>query len=234
MQMMLKLLPIAVLAFCLFSPMLKAASVKHLSLQDLCDLATVIVQAKVESSEAKWNDDQSAIWTHYALDVSETLKGEFDGDPVAHGKGGVVGTMGQAVSGEPTLAIDGEYLLFLWHDELNDRYRMLGKPQGVFAITRSEGEEAQAANSFSGVRVLKVGGEVVSERAGKISMTLPALIADVRAKTGADVASEIDEGDGEADTGDASDADSQTPGEGSNAPTSPPSATPNKAESDDE
>lgn len=154
---------------------------KHLTLGELADQATIVVQAKVTGAESAWDAARAGIWTHYSLDVSTTFKGSYgNDDPVAHGRGGQVGNQVQSVSGEPTLSTGSEYLLFLQKNDAG-MYRMLGKSQGIFTIARPEGGAATASNSFTGIQVVGSDGKQVAEKVGRISEELDTLRSKLEA-----------------------------------------------------
>ena len=75
----------------LFAPALSATVALKLDLETLTDKAEVIVRAKIDTVDARWNAANTAIWTHHACTVSSTLKGDAKANVTFLTRGGVVG-----------------------------------------------------------------------------------------------------------------------------------------------
>jgi len=162
-----------------------ATAVMHFTLDDLVSKAVIIAHVKVASSSAAWDAENKRIFTTYKLEVTETLKGKFEGDPTCQARGGTVGRKGQAVSGEAYLDTSAEYVLFIEKDD-EGRNRILGLGQGMFKVTREEGQPVKAANTFRGVTLVNREGAAVDvEKVGPISDTLDGLKVSIKARLGA-------------------------------------------------
>jgi hypothetical protein len=131
---------------------LGATSAIKLDFGTLTDKSARIVIAKAGKSEARWDAGRTAIWTHFDVTVSETLKGDAVKDMQVSIRGGVVGNIGQNVSGGGNLEKDKEYLLFLWKDDAG-LWRLQGMIQGAFAIETRDGVP-YAKNSLTGLTIL--------------------------------------------------------------------------------
>lgn len=131
---------------------LHATTALKLDLATLTDKSSVVVVGKVDSKEAKWDAGKTAIWTHHTLTVSETLKGTHEKTRDVVIRGGVVGDIGQHVSGAGTLDVGSQYVLFLWKDD-DGRLQLQGMVQGAFAVTEVEGTK-RAKNSTAGQTVV--------------------------------------------------------------------------------
>lgn len=162
------------------------AIARHFPIEDLIETAHRVVHGKVTSMQSSYNADRSQIWTAWGLDVSELLKGEVepkgaDGARVylAHTRGGTVGNVTVKSSGEPTLSIGGEYLLFLWKDA-QGYWNVVGQTQGVLTVLRPEGAAARARNNYRGAKVVEVDGVKLVEKVGAIDGELAALTKQVK------------------------------------------------------
>lgn len=131
---------------------LPATSAVQLDVATLTEKSSLIVVGKVDSKECKWDAGKTGIWTHYDLTVSETLKGTHEKSREVVIRGGVVGDVGQHVSGAGSLEVGSEYVLFLWKDD-DGRLRLQGMRQGAFKISEREGVK-HAGNSLSGLRIV--------------------------------------------------------------------------------
>ena len=131
---------------------LHATSALQLDVATLTDKSSLIIVGKVDSKECKWDAAKAGIWTHYAITVSETLKGTHEKSRDVVIRGGVVGDIGQHVSGAGSLDTGAEYVLFLWEDD-DKRLRLQGMRQGAFKVSEREGVK-YAGNSLSGLRIV--------------------------------------------------------------------------------
>lgn len=117
----------AVIVLC-FAP-LHSATLERLSLSDMAAKSTVIQRAKVLDSYASYSG--SAIYTHYKLQVSESLKGISVADVAV--PGGVAGGTRQIVPGAPSFQTGDEYVFFLWTGK-NGLSQVVGLTQGLFRV----------------------------------------------------------------------------------------------------
>ena len=136
----------------LFAPALSATVALKLDLETLTDKADVIVRAKIDSVEARWNAANTAIWTHHGVSVSATLKGEHQVARTFLTRGGVVGNKGQHVAGSGSFSKGEEYVLFLWRDE-DKNLQLVGMVQGALLIKDVEGV-TRAVGSFAGLTLV--------------------------------------------------------------------------------
>jgi len=165
-----------------------SAIARHFPLNDLTETAHRIVHATVISESPAYNSTRTQIWTTWGLRVTETLKDAatvgFDmaaGTVAAHTRGGTVGEISQVTSGEPRLAVGGEYVLFLWKDDAG-YWNVVGQTQGALMVVRPEGEVARARNTYRGHRFVFIDGQKVAEKVGPIDHTLSDLVTMVKAQ----------------------------------------------------
>jgi hypothetical protein len=131
---------------------LSATSALQLDLETLTEKSELIIVGTVNSRECRWDAAKAGIWTHHDVTVSETLKGTHEAKRDVVIRGGVVGEIGQHVSGAGNLEDGAKYVFFLWKDD-DGRYRLQGMIQGAFKVSEVEGVE-HAKNSLSGLTLV--------------------------------------------------------------------------------
>jgi hypothetical protein len=146
----------------LFAPALSATVALKLDLETLTDKADLIVRAKIDSVESRWNAANTGIFTHHACTVSQTLKGEAVAALTFVTRGGVVGNKGQHVAGSGTFSKGEEYVLFLWRDD-EKQLQLVGMVQGALRIKQVDGIE-RAAGSFAGLTLVNKELKPLEER----------------------------------------------------------------------
>src|SRR5690606_37478934 len=80
-----------------------ATSAIKLDIATLTEKSEVVIIGTVNSRESRWDADKTGIWTHHDVTVSETLKGEHLATRDVVIRGGMVGEIGQHVSGAGNL-----------------------------------------------------------------------------------------------------------------------------------
>lgn len=136
----------------LSAPALGATVAARLDLDTLTDNAVLVVRGKIESKEARWDAAQTGIWTHHALKVSQTIKGDAQATLEFVTRGGVVGNRGQHVAGNGNFETGEEYVLFLWRDD-DKRLQLVGMVQGALKVSE-ENAVTRARNSFAGLSLV--------------------------------------------------------------------------------
>jgi hypothetical protein len=131
---------------------LGATVAAKLDLDALTDGATIIVRGKIDSVQARWNADNTGIFTHHTVSVSTTLKGEHKATIEFVTAGGIVGRKGQAVAGSGNFAKGEEHVFFLWRDS-EKRLQLVGMVQGALKIVEENGV-TRARNSFAGLTLV--------------------------------------------------------------------------------
>jgi hypothetical protein len=154
-----------------------ATSAVQLDVAALTEKSSLIVVGTVDSKECKWDAGKAGIWTHYELTVAETLKGTHEKSREVVIRGGVVGEIGQHVSGAGSLDKGAEYVLFLWKDD-DGRLRLQGMRQGAFKVSEREGVK-YATNSLSGLRILDP-ETMKLKKASALEFELSALKSEVK------------------------------------------------------
>lgn len=159
-----------------------ATTLIALDLTALSRSADSIVQGKVSRVEAKMSKDGRRITTHVTVDVSESLKGQSGVTTVEIVQpGGIVGDVGQRVSGTAHLQAGDEVVAFL-ERKGPSRFMLVGMAQGCFRVERSsDGSAAFAVQDPEGDALLLDPVTHAPVKKGTEPMKLDELKAKVRA-----------------------------------------------------
>jgi len=126
-----------------------ATTLIALDLPALSKSSSLIVQGKVSKTEAKLSKDGMRITTYIYVDVTETLKGEGRATVELTQPGGIVGDIGQRVSGTANLKAGDEIVAFL--EPQGPRFMLTGMAQGCYRVQRSsDGKSAFAVKDPDG------------------------------------------------------------------------------------
>jgi hypothetical protein len=137
------LLTLAVIfASCLLP--LPGATLERLSLDDLIVKSTAIVRGTVTGSWAAYTGP--IIYTHYKLQVAETLKGAGQNWVEIVVTGGMVNGIHQNFSGSPTLNRGDEFVFFLWTSKAG-LTQIMGLTQGLFALPQDGSSDPAATRA---------------------------------------------------------------------------------------
>jgi hypothetical protein len=131
-----------VLAFCGLP--LQSATLERLTLTDMAVKSTTVVRGTVLSSAAAFSG--GLIFTHYQVQVSDTLKGHASGVIDVAVPGGVANGVRQAVSGAPEFQTGDEYVFFLWTGK-SGVTQVIGLTQGLFRVTGKGDDPALSRRS---------------------------------------------------------------------------------------
>jgi len=111
---------------------LPCATLQQLTMNDMIAQSAAIVRGTVVDSWAALTG--SVIYTHYKIQVSESLKGPRQSSVEIVVAGGVVNNLSQSFSGSPTLNKGDDLVLFLWTSRAG-LTQIMGLTQGLFAVT---------------------------------------------------------------------------------------------------
>ncbi len=115
----------------------QALLIRNFSLTDLTREAHVVVLGQVVGSRSFYSDDHSVIYTHYTLDVQQSLKGLAPSLLEVRLMGGVVGDTELLISGNPYLQAGERVVLFL--RDYGQFYTMVGMSQGKWSVRDIQG-----------------------------------------------------------------------------------------------
>ena len=123
---------IFVLIFCLYYSV-DATTFAPTTLEKFVKSSTLVITAKVEQVESRWNDDHTRIYTYTTVSVLEPLKGkEIPERIILKELGGKVGDEALEVEGAAQFTQGEEVLLFLIY--YRGRYRVNSMTMGKFSI----------------------------------------------------------------------------------------------------
>ncbi len=90
-----------------------ATVVLSMSMEEMTARVPLVVHGTVHRVDVQWDDGRAKIWTHTEVVVRETLKGSPRTTVLVKQPGGVVGAVGQQVSGAAQFTPGEEVVLFL-------------------------------------------------------------------------------------------------------------------------
>lgn len=152
---------------------LAATTLQQLSLDDMIRLSTVIVHGKTQQTISAYRG--SIIYTHYQVQVSETLKGPTAGQLEIVEPGGAANQFQQAFAGAPTLAPGQDYVLFLWTSK-SGMTQIIGLSQGLFVVTTDASGQVMVTRAASTERMVNASGQLVSDS------QMQMLLSDLRSR----------------------------------------------------
>ena len=146
-----------------------ASTLLQLSLDDMIVKSTMIVRGKVQQQTcAEFHGH--LIWTHYTVQVSETLKGSPARQLDIVVPGGNSKGIQQTYSGVPTFSNNQDYVLFLWTSK-SGLTQVIGLSQGLFAVVPDSSGNSMVIRAASSEHMLNVAGQPVSDSDIQMSLT---------------------------------------------------------------
>jgi len=150
---------------------LQAATLEQLSLDEMIIKSTSIVRGKVLNSYTAAKGP--VIYTHYRIEVSETLKGPERNSAEIQLPGGVVNNSRQSFAGVPEFKAGDEYVFFLWTGK-DGTTQVMGLTQGLFSVPAGSLADPMITRAASHEVMLERGtGKQVKDQT--LTMTLSAL-----------------------------------------------------------
>ncbi|MCP5116398.1 MAG: hypothetical protein GY953_36675, partial [bacterium] len=136
-----------------------ATIVPRLTLERLVSGSEIIVHGRVLDSRVAWNEKRNYIWTHYRVEVEDSIKSSGQNTVTVSVPGGIVDGVGLRVSGATRFEPNEEVVLFLRRTPIG-YYRATGWGQGKYSVITDEatGEKRLRTN---------VGGITLVDRIGK-------------------------------------------------------------------
>lgn len=112
-----------------------ATSMLRVDVDELTRSSDAIVRGKVKKKESRWSQDGMRIFTEVQVAVEEALKGKKEAVVYVYQPGGVVGEIGQKVSGLASFEAGEEVVLFL--TRRGPAYQVTAMGQGKYRVERS-------------------------------------------------------------------------------------------------
>lgn len=162
---------------------LPASTLQQLSLDDMIRLSTAIVHGKAQQTVSSYSG--SIIYTHYKVQVSETLKGPAASQLDIAVPGGAASRYQQTFAGAPILVPGQDYVLFLWTSK-SGLTQIIGLSQGLFVVGTNSTGQLMVARGASTERMVNATGQPVSDSAMQMLLSdLRSLIQKTLASGGA-------------------------------------------------
>jgi hypothetical protein len=115
-------------------------------LEEMTGEAQFVVHGKVTRKWSAWDGGGQLIWTHYQLQLEETLKGEASGSLIVSEPGGTVGDQGMSIAGTPEYAVGDEVVLLVWQTPIG-YLRTSGWGQGKFTVSAAKGSSTKIVHA---------------------------------------------------------------------------------------
>ncbi|HUI58145.1 MAG TPA: hypothetical protein VLY04_24390 [Bryobacteraceae bacterium] len=164
----------------LFLAPLPAATLERLSLDDMITQSTAVVRGKVTGSYTAFSGP--VIYTHYQIQVSETLKGSARPTVDLMVPGGIANHLRQSFAGAPQFKPGDEFVFFLWTGKSGNT-QVIGLTQGLFALSADGTSDPVVTRSASREVMLQRGtGQQVKDET--LVMHLSELRAQIAATLG--------------------------------------------------
>jgi hypothetical protein len=110
-----------------------ATTMVSMSMEQLTQASSDIVQARVVDQVCGWNAAHTQILTITTLEVSQTLKGNAPSSVQVRQLGGTVGNITLSIMGDVAFRPQGEYVLFLEPAD-GSYYDVVGMTQGAYPV----------------------------------------------------------------------------------------------------
>src|SRR6266853_4430447 len=138
-----------------------ASTLLQLSLDDMIGKSTMIVRGKVQQ-QTNASFHGHLIWTHYTVQVSETLKGSSVRQLDIVVPGGNSKGIQQTYSGAPTFSINQDYVMFLWTSK-SGLTQVIGLSQGLFAVVPNSVGSSMVIRAASSEHMVNMSGQPVTD-----------------------------------------------------------------------
>ena len=155
---------VTILALALMLPV-RGTTLEQMSLTEMILKSTAIVHAKVTGSYAALRGQD--VYTHYQLQVSETLKpaGSLGNQAIDVAvPGGSAQGLRQLVAGAPAIAVGGDYVFFLWTSR-SGLTQVIGLSQGLYRMTQDSAGNAIVVRPATTELMLDKTGHAVTDQA---------------------------------------------------------------------
>jgi len=130
-----------------------ASTLQQLTLDDMIAKSTMIVRGRVQQTTSAGFQGHM-IWTHYTVQVTETLKGSPVHQLDVVVPGGSSAGIQQTYSGAPTFSANQDYVMFLWTSK-SGLTQVIGLSQGLLSVVpNSAGNAIVIRAASSSVRFL--------------------------------------------------------------------------------
>ncbi|MBZ5605532.1 MAG: hypothetical protein LAO79_24810 [Acidobacteriia bacterium] len=166
----------ALLAWAMTAP---ATTLQKLTTGDMIRQSTSIVRATVTGTYTTQRG--SDIYTHYQLQITETLKAGPSGISEVAVPGGTINGLRQLAAGAPGLTKGQDYVIFLWTGR-SGMTQVIGLSQGLFTVMQNDAGETVLVRGPIDSFMLDRAGRIVSDQG--ITMKLSDLRTQIQKAAG--------------------------------------------------
>ena len=132
--MKIRTIVLAVLLGLWLAPVASATTLVRMSLSQLAQASSTIVEAHVVAQTTRVNASHTRIYTYTTVQLDKALKGSPPTTLVIEQPGGTVGNFHVRVPGTALLRPQSQYILFLEPARSTQTYHMVGMMQGAFRV----------------------------------------------------------------------------------------------------
>src|SRR5712692_3396956 len=134
-----------------------ATSVPRLSLEQMVVSSERILHGRTVRSWSAWDANHRVIWTHYEIEVADTLKGDPPSTITVSEPGGAVEGMELTIAGMPHYETGEEAVLFVYRTPLG-LWRTRGLGQGKYTALKDAGGVMRVHADLGGAVVIAPNG----------------------------------------------------------------------------
>jgi hypothetical protein len=132
-----------------------------MSVEEMTQSASHIVEVQAISSRAAWNEQHTLIYTYTTFKITRALKGDASTTLIVKQLGGSAEGYTQKVSGVHHAQAGEEALLFLRPSAAGDgTYAIVGLIQGHFRMLRDRAGQVMVSNGIASAETVERGGAV--------------------------------------------------------------------------
>lgn len=157
-----------------------ATTVRPMSVEQMTQAASSVVEARALNSWSAWNVQHTIIYTYTRLQVTSTLKGSPQSYILVKQLGGNADGYSQRVAGVRHFAPGEDAVLFLYDNRSEPGTQVIvGLMQGHFRASRAKSGVVMVSNGVAGAQAVQAGSNRVVEYQGA-AMTLRELRSRVQ------------------------------------------------------
>lgn len=155
-----------------------ATTLVRMSLSQLSQASSTIIQGHVLSAEARWNQNHTRIMTFTTIALDQTLKGQAPSTLTIEQPGGTIGNFHVHVPGTAYLRPQTEYILFLEPGGTPQTFHVVGMMQGALRVVQNRKGSARRVILPLGALTTGSGGQTLgpSPSLGEFQATISGVL----------------------------------------------------------
>lgn len=140
-----------------------ATTVKPMSVEDLTQSASFVIEGRAVDAWTDWNPDRTVIYTYTRFSVARSLKGSPASSIVVKQAGGVKDGLKQTLFGVRHFQVGEDAVLFLRPSEVRDgTLVVVGLMQGNFRVVRSATGQTLVTNGVPDAHAMTSSGQITA------------------------------------------------------------------------